>query len=63
MKAESEVLYFNRATKVGSLALTKLLYVYLDKKNGFKVRFDSQDKAADGKLSTEEQVLHLNNFV
>ena len=63
VKAESEVLYFNRATKVGSLALTKLLYVYLDKKNGFKVRFDSQDKAADGKLSKEEQVLHLNNYV
>ena len=63
IKATSEVLYFNRATKVGSLALTKLLYVYLDKKNGFKVRFDSQDKAADGKLSLEEQVLHLHNFV
>ena len=40
IKATSEVLYFNRATKVGSLAFTKLLYVYLYKKNGFKVHFE-----------------------
>lgn len=59
IKATSEVLYFNRATKVGSLAFTKLLYVYLYKRNGFKVRFDSH---YDGKLSKEEQVLHLNIF-
>ena len=59
IKATSEVLYFNRATKVGSLAFTKLLYVYLHKKNGFKVHFDSH---YDGKLSKEEQVLYLNFF-
>ena len=59
IKATSEVLYFNRATKVGSLAFTKLLYVYLHKKNGFKVHFDSH---YDGKLSKEEQVLYLNIF-
>ena len=62
-KAKSEILFFNRATKVGSLAMIKLLYVYLDKKNGFEVRVDPQDRATDGKLSKEEQVMRLNNFL
>ena len=56
-KAKVEVLFFNRATKVGSLAILKLMDVYLKKNNGFNVRVDAQDRTLDGRLSKEEQVL------
>ena len=64
-KAKVEVLFFNRATKVGSLAILKLMDVYLKTKNDFNVRVDSQDRTLDGRLSKEEQVViyyQLNNF-
>ena len=53
---KKEILFFNRAAKVGSVSIIKLLEVFLSKKNSFDIRIDPQDKAHDGKLTKKEQV-------
>ena len=49
-------MFFNRAAKVGSVSIIKLLEVFLSKKNSFGIEIDAQDRANDGKLSKKEQV-------
>ena len=49
-------MFFNRAAKVGSVSIIKLLEMYLSKQNDFAIKIDSEDTANNGKLSKKEQV-------
>ena len=53
---KKELLFFNRAAKVGSVSIIKLLEMYLSKQNDFAIKIDPEDTANNGKLSKKEQV-------
>ena len=49
-------MFFNRAAKVGSVSIIKLLEMNLSKQNDFAIKIDPEDTANNGKLSKKEQV-------
>ena len=51
-------MFFNRAAKVGSVSIIRLLEAFLSKKNSFNIQIDAEDRANDGKLTKKEQVPH-----
>ena len=55
-KIKNKILFFNRAAKVGSVSIIKLLEIFLSKKNGFAIKIDAEDSANNGKLSKKAQV-------
>ena len=62
-KTKKEVLFFNRAAKVGSVSIIRLLEAFLSKKNSFNIQIDAEDRANDGKLTKKEQVPYLLFYV